>query len=709
MLEPANNSAVPKSVRIRAQATPGDNLFEACLLVDRELVQKQGTGRDSVFTFIWDASAQDPGSRHSLAVEVIDNRMRRAYSDSVSVTITQTTGSSIHSGTLRHDETWTAAGSPHIVTGHFRVEAILTIEPGSVVKFRSGAGLTVGDGALIAEGSSSLITFTGTTESPGSWGSIEIGSSSQSGLSVMDNCLVEYGGSDARASIVAHAPVRIDNCVFWLNENAGIAADPMAVSGIGSGNQFSGNGTNDVVIFGGKILSDTRWFNPGVPYLVEGFVSVYPRRQTATLTIGPATQLHFTQEAMIEVAEFGCLIADGSDGMIIFTSEHRDDEWNGIYIWESEPTSIQAVFRNCLIENAEYDDGAILIEGSLVDIQNTTIRNCPGYGINCYLGLFSSFGDNTIAGCGDKAMSIFSEAVRTIGEGNSFTGNDLDGECHDGIVVPGWDGVTTSATWRDIGVPYMLIEGLEIWGENEPVPILSIGYGARVESEGGDISIYEGMLALSSGSVLALRDCDIEVNRGTLMIYPGARLEFVSSGIHVSGGIMLADGTGGRITLTSGDFPEPQNGDWDGIVFEYPPNAARSVLRNCLVEYGGRTGGNVICNACEPLIENNEIDHSSTFGIRLDNSLLNPDSLLAWNRFQDNDSGAVGVRPPPIIPPPERKVKSVSPRVPRHRELSAGPRLRRCEDKSPHDLRPAALGRKPMRLTRRSPGNIISP
>ena len=677
LLEPANNSAVPKSVRIRAQATPGDNLFEACLLVDRELVQKQGAGQDSVFTFIWDASAQAPGSRHSLAVEVIDNQLRRACSDSVGVTITQTTGSSIHGGTLRHDETWTAAGSPHVVAGNLRVEAVLTIEPGSVVKFRSGASLTVGDGALVADGSSSLITFTGMTQASGSWGSIEFASQARPGRSIMDNCLVEYGGSDARASTVVHSPVRIDNCVFRLNENASIAADPMAVSGIGSGNQFSGNGTDDIVVFGGEILSDARWPEPGAPYLIEDRIEVHAHDQVATLTIDPGTRLHFTHSGMIGVEEGGVLIADGSMGMITFTSEFPDDNWEGIAIEGWEPVSVSAVFRNCLIENADNDfweECAISVEEAAVDIQNTTIRNSPGYGIVCTEGsYFAGFRDNLIVGCGLPAMLIEDDYVRTIGEGNSFTGNDVDNEYHDGIVVLEWEGIVTSATWPDLGVPYILQDELYLDNETGTPPILTIGSGARLESDDAEIEVNEATLVLEPGAVVAMSDANIELRGGVMRVGAGARLEFIDGGIHVSGGALLADGSGGRITFTSGDFPEVRNGDWEGITFETPRSGPQSALRDCIVEYGGKAGGNLVCNACEPLLVDNEINHSSTFGIRLHYSLLSPDSLLAQNRFQDNDSGNVAIRPPLTIPPPKRKVRSVAPYIPRGQELRAHP------------------------------------
>jgi len=82
-------------------------------------------------------------------------------------------------GRISVDTTWTPAGSPYIATSTVQVygttttPVTLTIEPGVVVKFASGAGLQIGDstnlGALVARGTSaSRITFTRSGTS-GAW------------------------------------------------------------------------------------------------------------------------------------------------------------------------------------------------------------------------------------------------------------------------------------------------------------------------------------------------------------------------------------------------------------------------------------------------------------------------------------------------------------------------------------------------------------
>ena len=71
-------------------------------------------------------------------------------------------------GVISISETWTLAGSPHIVQGNIIVNTgvTLTIQAGATVKFDAGYGLTI-NGTLIADGSSSsLITFTSNDASP---------------------------------------------------------------------------------------------------------------------------------------------------------------------------------------------------------------------------------------------------------------------------------------------------------------------------------------------------------------------------------------------------------------------------------------------------------------------------------------------------------------------------------------------------------------
>jgi YVTN family beta-propeller protein len=94
--------------------------------------------------------------------------------------------SAVHSADITASETWTAAASPHIVSGYLKIlnGATLTIEDGATVKFDTGAGLQLGDstptvgqaGSLVMLGTPGSIHLTANTASPvpGFWRGLEV-------------------------------------------------------------------------------------------------------------------------------------------------------------------------------------------------------------------------------------------------------------------------------------------------------------------------------------------------------------------------------------------------------------------------------------------------------------------------------------------------------------------------------------------------------
>ncbi len=113
-----------------------------------------------------------------------------------------------HSGHITSDETWTLAGSPHIIQELTTVKnnATLTIEPGVEVRFNKDAinpalvigegGVDVTPGRLIAQGTDTKkIIFTSNEASPqpGDWNSIHFWQTATND-SIIENAIIEYGG-----------------------------------------------------------------------------------------------------------------------------------------------------------------------------------------------------------------------------------------------------------------------------------------------------------------------------------------------------------------------------------------------------------------------------------------------------------------------------------------------------------------------------------
>ncbi len=303
------------------------------------------------------------------------------------------------SGNITQDTTWTPAGSPYIVTGDVTVRyssptwgtnvATLTLNPGVEVRFEPGTGIYVGKnyssneydyyGALSARGTADnpiVFTSNAATPSPGDWKGIYFREQTDDSKSLLEYCVVEYGGSTSSSKrniycesanptiknntvryssgpgiLLVSSSTSIENNTIIYNGQDGIYSDDTSYASISGNiiaenvgaainvhpnstkkvrdNSGSGNSQNYIKIRGGAITSNAAWvkLNQGsLPYVITGDVTVRyssPSWGTtvATLTLNPGVELRFEPGTGIYVGKnyasneydyYGALSAQGT-------------------------------------------------------------------------------------------------------------------------------------------------------------------------------------------------------------------------------------------------------------------------------------------------------------------------------------------------------------------------------------------------------------
>jgi len=554
------------------------------------------------------------------------------------------------SGTISEDTTWGGECDEYLVTSSVSVEngATLTVEPGTRVVFAQNTDLTVEeDSALSAVGScGSPIVFTGEQQTRGYWDGIQLYEADQL-LSELTYCIVEYGGGDrftwapvagnivvlegARASITNSAVresagygvvLDSDVTVDAFTDNVVTANDDGAAYGYGQvagflddSSSYAGNDEDVVVLAGGTLTSDDEitWDAIDVPYRVSAGNDV---TVNGHLTVAPGTTVEFGQNAYMTMNDDGPgrLTAVGMDPEteesmpITFTGEQETrGYWDGIQFYGTDRTENQLM--NCVVEYGGGDRftwagvaaNVVVIEGSRVRIDNTTISDSEGYGVEADGGsTIDSFTTNTVTRNADGAVHTHPLTTGDFSDTSTYTGNDTDRfTVYDGSI-----GSDQSLTWAGIDVPYYVVSGARL-----------------------------------------------NVN-GHLTVDPGTTVEF---GQNAS---MTMDEDGpGRLTAVGMDADTEEvdtitftgeqgtQGYWDGIQF-YGSNRTENQLHHCVVEYGGgdrftwaqEAANVVVIEGSRLSLQNSTVRESAGYAVDVDG-----DSTLteSGNTYTNNAVGTI--------------------------------------------------------------------
>jgi len=183
------------------------------------------------------------------------------------------------SGPITINTVWTAALAPYTVTGDVTVQssAVLTIEPGVVVRFSPNTNLIVAAGSLVARGTpvapivlTSTSDVTGGTPIPGGWGQVRFMDGTVDVGTTLDYVQVKYGSG----VVLQAASPTLNHLTINNNNGAAISMD-LQSSPTGVGNQASGNTLNGISVPSGDVVGTTSWKLKGIPYVLSsGVISV---------------------------------------------------------------------------------------------------------------------------------------------------------------------------------------------------------------------------------------------------------------------------------------------------------------------------------------------------------------------------------------------------------------------------------------------------
>lgn len=355
--------------------------------------------------------------------------------DSDTFTAKVSTGSScvggqVHSGTISPaGETWSLCGSPHFVKGDFRVEGkespVLTIEAGAVVRFESGASISVGQdapGGLAITGTADkpvILTADSAGPQPGFWKGVRFYENALRGNVSIESARIEYAGGREGALLLDAVgqllEVTVKNTELKSNQFAAVQlkghsrlterSGNITISGTkgsqeGGGfpiitdltgshllpqGKYAGNDVDAVRVTAinsyDELTVSTTWRNIGVPYMPDVIITV-EGPSSPVLTIEPGVVTKWAKDTRLIIAETGKggLMAVGTkEKPIVFAGEmEKPGSWSGVTLADlAESKNIQLQYAT--IEHAEY--GLHLYDDIGPVAKNSTFRSNKQYGV----------------------------------------------------------------------------------------------------------------------------------------------------------------------------------------------------------------------------------------------------------------------------------------------------------------------------------------
>lgn len=562
------------------------------------------------------------------------------------------TADTIVSGGVYTDTTWTAAGSPYIVTSNVFIQGTdgpdgvttLTIEPGTTVKFETSKYMRVGyysgsPGALVAIGTAANpIVFTSNqpTPAPGDWGSIHFQTTTHAS-SILEHCQFEYAGGSMNTSIyVANASPTITNTtinyssqydLYYYGTSGGTVSGCTFTSGVNlastnltvsfSNNTFNHNTTyptkayadgvhalvngnntyNDpansyVEVFSGNVTKDATWTG-AVPIYIANHLTVQGTDGAdgvTTLTLEPGVTIKMNSAKYFKVGHYS-----GSPGSLMAQGTATDPvvfTSNTANPVAGDWGSIQfygTAHPTSILEHCIVEYSGSSMSGAIYVANNSpTISNTTINHSSQYDLYYTGTVGGTVTGC------TFTSGVY-LGSTNlsvNFTNNTFN---HN-------NNYTTKA-YAD-GV-HALANGNNTF--NDPANSYIEVFSGNVTKD----ATWTGAVPLYFPNYFRIQGTDGADGVTTLTLEPGTTIQF-NTGKYIdvgyysgSPGALVAQGTAESPVVFTSNKPSPSPGDWAGINF-YATADASSKLDHCVIQYSGSSMSASI------YITNTSIDISNT-------------------------------------------------------------------------------------------------
>ncbi|MGA1863726.1 MAG: PQQ-binding-like beta-propeller repeat protein [bacterium] len=396
----------------------------------------------------------------------------------------------------------------------------------------------------------------------------------------------------------------------------------------------------------GRISANETWTKEGSPYIITSDVQVYGDYTNAvTLTIEPGVEVRFNQYIGLQIGSGsykGALIAKGTSNERITFTANTDSPFSGFWkhLYFTQGTVNEtSIMEHCNVNYAGNTTGmGINLYNASPIIRNCVITFTDGHGIgcnnsspeiiDCWISGSNIHGIYCVNSCSphlagnqikyNQGHGIYFESINCdptislniiayngsyplrIGA-NAMSGminNSFLKNANQAIEVIG-ERISRDCTWRNKGLPYIILGDVRIYGDTSNGATLTIEAGVEVR-----FNQYKG-IQIGSGD-----------NKGAL----------------------IARGTEEEPILFTANTDTPESGFWNSIYFTQGNMDGVSILEHCVVAFAGYYSRGIDLYNASPTIKNCVIAATKGQGIFC-NSYSSP--IISQSIISFNSSGGI--------------------------------------------------------------------